>query len=166
MEVRSVEAIVRALNEARVQYLIVGGLAVNAHGYERLTKDVDLVIGLEPDNIIRGLRSLLAIGYHLSIPVTPEEFAQAERRDEWRREKDMIVLKLWSDQHRRTPIDVFVYEPFAFAQEFASAKSETVFAGVTAPVVSYETLLQMKAVAGRPRDLLDIDALRKLDPYR
>jgi hypothetical protein len=32
MEVRSVEGIVRALNTARVEYLIVGGLAVNAHG--------------------------------------------------------------------------------------------------------------------------------------
>ena len=39
MEVRSIEAIVRALNAAQVQYLIVGGLAVNAHGYERLTRD-------------------------------------------------------------------------------------------------------------------------------
>jgi len=46
MEVRSVEAIVRALNTAEVEYLIVGGLAVNVHGYERLTQDVDLVIGL------------------------------------------------------------------------------------------------------------------------
>lgn len=166
MEVRSVEAIVSALNEAQVQYLIVGGLAVNAHGYERLTKDVDLVIGLEPDNIVRGLRALLAIDYQLSIPVTPEEFAQVERREEWRKEKNMIVLKLWSDLHWRTPIDVFVYEPFAFAHELASAKSETVLGNVTAPVVSYETLLLMKAAAGRPRDLLDIEALRKLDPYR
>ena len=57
MEVRSVEAIVKALNDAKVQYLIVGGLAVNAHGYERFTNDVDLVIGLERDNISRGLRA-------------------------------------------------------------------------------------------------------------
>jgi len=35
MEVRSVEAIVRALNAAEVRYLIVGDLAVNAHGYVR-----------------------------------------------------------------------------------------------------------------------------------
>ena len=41
MEVRSVEAIITALNAAKVQYLIVGGLAVIAHGYERLTRDVD-----------------------------------------------------------------------------------------------------------------------------
>jgi len=44
MEVRSVEAIVRALNTAEVEYLIVGGLAVNAHGFVRLTRDVDLVL--------------------------------------------------------------------------------------------------------------------------
>ena len=40
MEVRSVEAIVKALNDAKVQYLIVGGLAVNAHGFVRLTRDL------------------------------------------------------------------------------------------------------------------------------
>jgi len=61
MEARSIEAIVRALNDGEVQYLIVGGLAVNAHGFERLTRDVDLVIGLESDNISRGHSSRLAI---------------------------------------------------------------------------------------------------------
>jgi hypothetical protein len=35
METRSIEAIVRALEAASVRYLIVGGLAVNAHGYSR-----------------------------------------------------------------------------------------------------------------------------------
>ena len=39
MEVRSIEAIIAALDSAKVEYLIVGGLAVNAHGYERLTRD-------------------------------------------------------------------------------------------------------------------------------
>jgi hypothetical protein len=75
MEVRSVEAIFSALNAVDVKYLVVGGLAVNAYGYERLTRDVDLVIGLEPENIIRGLRALLGLGYRMSIPVTPEQFA-------------------------------------------------------------------------------------------
>jgi hypothetical protein len=37
MEIHSIETIVKALIEAGVQYLIVGGLAVNAHGYERLS---------------------------------------------------------------------------------------------------------------------------------
>ncbi len=42
MKLASLEAIVRALNEGSVRYLIAGGLAVNAHGYVRLTQDVDL----------------------------------------------------------------------------------------------------------------------------
>ncbi len=84
MEVRSVEAIVGALNDAKVRYLIVGGLAVNAHGYERLTVDVDLVIGLEPNNLIAGLRPLQSVGYQMTIPVTPEQFADPALRETWR----------------------------------------------------------------------------------
>jgi hypothetical protein len=166
MEVRSVEAIVRTLNAANVQYLIVGGLAVNAHGYERMTRDVDLVIGLEPGNIARGLHALLSIGYQLAIPVTPEEFADPARRETWRREKNMIVLKLWGDAHRRTPVDVFVYEPFDFPREYAAAHWLPVAGDLRAPVLAYPALLAMKEAAGREKDLLDVQSLRKLDPYR
>jgi len=166
MQLLSVEAIVTALNEAQVQYLIVGGLAVNAHGYERLTRDVDLVIGLEPGNIIRGVRALQSIGYQMVIPVTPEQFADPATREMWRREKNMIVLKFWSDTHGRTPVDVFVYEPFDFALEYARAKQENITGKAQAPIVGYEALVAMKLAAGRDRDLLDIQELRKLDPHR
>ena len=93
MEVRSVEAIFSALNAADVKYLVVDGLAVNAYGYERLTRDVDLVIGLEPENIIRGLRALLGLGYRMSIPVTPEQFADPGNREAWPKEKNVTVLR-------------------------------------------------------------------------
>jgi hypothetical protein len=166
MEVRSVETIVKVLNAAKVQYLIVGGLAVSAHGYERLTVDVDLVIGLQPNNITLALHTLQAAGWRMSVPVTPEAFADPKLRESWRKEKNMIVLKLWSDAHRRTPIDVFVYEPFDFKKEFARAKWEPVAGKRRAPVVAYQTLLAMKKAAGRDKDLLDIQALKKLDPYR
>jgi len=166
MEVRSVEAIVKALNDAKVQYLVVGGLAVNAYGYERLTVDVDLVIGLQRANITRALQALQAIGYQLSIPATAEDFANPQLRESWRKEKNLVVLKLWSDAHRRTPVDVFVYEPFDVKKEFARAKREPVAGCIPAPIVSYRTLLAMKKAAGRDKDLLDIEALKKLDPYR
>ena len=166
MEVRSIEIIVKALNGARVKYLIVGGVAVVAHGYERLTKDLDLVIGLERANILRGLRTLMAVGYHMRIPVTPEQFADPALREQWRREKNMIVLQLWSDAHRRTPVDVFVYEPFDFAKEMKQALRVPVFGNELAAVVSYATLLKLKKSAGRQQDLADIEKLRKLDPRR
>ena len=138
MEVRSIEIMVKALNAAQVEYLIVGGLAVGAHGYDRLTVDVDLVIGLQPGNITLGLRTLQAAGWRMSIPVTVEDFANPKLRESWRKEKDMIVLKLWSDVHPRTPIDVFVYEPFNFKKELARAKWERVGGKARAPIVCYK----------------------------
>ncbi|HEY4270777.1 MAG TPA: hypothetical protein VGM65_02140 [Candidatus Udaeobacter sp.] len=166
MEVRSVEGIVGALSKANVQYLIVGGLAVNAHGYERLTQDVDLVIRLTPDNVVRGLQALGEIGYRMPIPVTPEQFADASNREAWRKEKNMTVLRLWSDVHRRTPVDVFVYEPFRFPEEFAAAKWEEITADTKAPVVRYETLIAMKRFAARPQDLADVAELEQIQKLR
>jgi hypothetical protein len=154
------------LNDAQVQYLIVGGLAVIAHGYERFTNDVDLVIGLEQDNICRGLRALMAIGYCMRIPVTPEQFADPVLRESWRREKDMTVLQLWSDAHHRTPVDVFVYEPFDFSREYELARREQVAGDDTAPVVRLETLLSMKRAAARPQDLADIADLERIQELR
>jgi hypothetical protein len=162
MEVRSVEAIVKALNEAGVNYFIVGGIAVNAHGYVRLTRDIDIAFALTPPNAAKGLNTLLDIGYRMSIPAKPEEFADPIRREDWRLNKRMIVLKLWSDEHRRTPVDVFVYEPFDFTTEAERASMLEVCPGVKAPVVSLPTLLEMKRAAGRPQDLIDIEELTRV----
>jgi len=166
MEVRSIKAIVGALNQAEVHYLVVGGLAVNAHGYERLTRDLDLVIGLEPGNLVRGLEALFAVGYSPAIPVSAQDFANPEMRELWRREKNMLVLKLWSDLHRRTPIDVFVYEPFDFGREYLAAERMEIATGLAAPFVTLDTLLAMKREAARPQDLLDIVALEEVRKLR
>ena len=166
MEVHSIETIVRALNGAKVKYLIVGGVAVVAHGYEWFTKGLDLVIGMERKNIIRGLRALMTIGCQMRIPVTPEQFADPALREQWRREKNMVVLPLWSDTHRRTPTGVFVYEPFDFTKEPAHVRREPVFGKESAAIVSYETLLGLKKSAGRSQDLLDVEKLRKLNLHQ
>lgn len=62
MRLASFEAIVQALNSAGVRYLVADELAVNAHGYLRFTKDIDLVLQLVPDNVRRALDALTAIG--------------------------------------------------------------------------------------------------------
>ena len=162
MEVRSIETIVRALNDARVQYLIVGGLAVNAHGFARSTRDVDIVFQLDPSNAGKGLDALLQAGWKMAIPVTPAAFADPLMRESWRAEKHMIVLKLWSDSHRRTPVDIFIYEPFDFHRELPHALHVEIGPGLTAPFVSLETLLQMKREAGRPQDLVDIEEVSRI----
>jgi len=162
MEARSVRTVTQALNEAAVRYYYVGGFAVNAHGYVRMTRDLDLVIALERANLLRGLEALAAHGYRMAIPATHEEFADAATREGWRKEKGMLVLKLWSDAHQRTPIDVLSYEPFDFARESGRGMRMEVGPGVEAPIVSLETLIAMKRLAGRPQDLVDIEELTRL----
>jgi hypothetical protein len=116
MEVHSVEAIITAFNAASVQYLIVGGLAAVARGYERFTRDVDLVIGLEPENVARGFHALLRIGYQMAVPVSPEEFSNQQLRETWRKEKEMVVLKLCSDLHRRTPVWTYSFASLSISR--------------------------------------------------
>lgn len=45
MRLETLEAVFMALNEADVRYLVAGGVAVNAYGYQRMTQDLDLPWG-------------------------------------------------------------------------------------------------------------------------
>ncbi len=88
MKLASLDAIFRALNDAGVRYVVAGGLAVNAHGYLRFTKDVDLVLDLMSDNVKRALAALGAIGYRPALPVDASGFADTVQREQWIRGKD------------------------------------------------------------------------------
>lgn len=160
MKLHSVETIVSVLNEAGIRYLIAGGLAVNAHGYSRLTRDVDLVLALEADNVIRAFEALGAAGYRPVVPINAQEFADASTRQHWIDEKGMKVLGFFSDAHQETPLDVFVYEPFDFEAEFAASLKEELLPGLEVRFVSIPTLISMKQAANRPKDIDDIQHLR------
>jgi hypothetical protein len=160
MNLASLEAIVRALNGAEVRYLVAGGLAVGAHGYPRATMDVDLVVQLRSDNIIAAFHALAGLGYRPLVPVTAEGFSDKAQRERWIEEKGMQVLNFFSDQHKATSVDVFVTEPFDFDSEYDNALNVDLGPGLPVQFVSIPTLIRMKEVAGRPRDLDDIQHLR------
>ncbi len=162
MNRQSIEAIALALNNARVPFIVVGGLAVIAHGYGRSTQDLDLVIRLQPDTIRAAFGALASIGYRPIVPVTAEDFADAQQRSRLIAEKGMSVLNFHSDQHHETPVDVFASEPFDFHAEHAAAVIEEISPGVALRIVRLETLLRLKQEAGRPQDLADIAELRLL----
>ncbi len=162
MRLVAFEAVAKALQAARVRYVVAGGLAVNAHGYIRLTADIDIVLALDADNILSAFKALGDISYRPSVPVTAEGFARPEQRERWQEEKGMKVLNFFSDAYRGTSVDVFVYEPFDFSHEYEQALQGEILPGVVTRFVSIPTLIQMKQVAGRPRDLDDIQHLRWL----
>lgn len=160
MKARSVDAILKSMNSRRVRYLIVGGLAVNAHGVLRLTLDLDLVVQLEPVNIRNAFAALATLGYRPTVPVTVDGFADRKTREGWIRDKGMMVLQFFSDAHRETTVDVFVKEPFGFATEYKKALVRPLTSKQKVRFVSLPTLLKMKQVAGRTRDLADIEDLK------
>lgn len=162
MKRASFEAIVRALNDAGVPFILVGGLAVNAHGYGRYTGDVDLVVHLHPDVIDNAFTALSGLGYKPRVPVTAREFGDAQLRARWISEKGMAVLNFHSDGHRETPIDIFVSEPFDFEREHSLAIVEEVAPGVPVHIIRLAALVRLKRAAGRPQDLADLDELRLL----
>lgn len=51
MKLSTLEIIFDKLNSAHVRYLVAGGIAVNVHGYTRMTADLGLVIQMDTDNI-------------------------------------------------------------------------------------------------------------------
>jgi hypothetical protein len=162
LKLAAFEAIATALRDAGVRYLVAGGIAVNAHGYLRLTHDVDLVIQLEGDHVLPAFRALASLGYRPSVPVTAEQFADEAQRARWIREKGMQVLNFHSDLHRPFTVDIFVSVPFDFDSEYEAAMQGEVAPGLTVRFVSIPTLIAMKQLANRPRDLDDIVHLRMI----
>ena len=76
----SLEKLFLTLNKARVRYLVVGGLAVLAHGYLRMTRDIDLVIALDGDNPKRDLECFAELGYQPNLPVELMDFTDPAPR--------------------------------------------------------------------------------------
>lgn len=164
MKLASIEALVRALNAEQVPFLVVGGLAVVAHGYGRQTLDVDLVVQLSAAALGGAFRALATLGYQPRVPVSAADLSNADVRRHWIAEKGMRVLNFHSDHHRETPVDVFVTEPFDFEEEHRRALLQEIAPGAPVRIVRLQTLLRMKQEAGRMQDLADIAELRLANP--
>jgi hypothetical protein len=161
MLVGAIEAVLAALNAARVRYLVVGGVAVVLHGHLRTTADLDLVVQLTRDNALRAMQALTGLGYRPPAPVRAEEFADVSVRDSWLRDKGLTVFGMWSDRYTGLEVDVLVREPFDFDEAYSRAL--TVPLDTTeARVVSLADLVSLKQAAGRPIDLDDIARLQAL----
>lgn len=162
MKLTSFEKVVGALNKAKVRYLVVGGLAVNAHGYARFTNDIDLVIRLKQKDIFAAFKALKKLGYHPLAPVTAEEFADPKQRKYFADEKNMMVLQMWSERHRETPVDIFMSEPFDFDKEYKAALVGKLSRAIRVKYPSLRTLIWLKMKANRAEDKIDIKNLKAI----
>ena len=151
----------RALEEAQVRYLVVGGVAVVLHGHARFTADVDLVVALDAPNVARVVEVLRHEGFRPRAPVPLDAFVDADERRRWADEKGLVALSLWNPSLPLAEIDLFVQEPFVFDDCYA--RSVTLeLGGSRVRVLGREDLVAMKRAAGRPKDLDDALALEAL----
>lgn len=162
MERRSLARIFGDLNAADVRYLVVGGLAVVAHGFLRLTVDLDIVLDLDPSNVQKALNVLTRLKFVPRVPVSLGDFADPVLREKWIAEKHMVVFGLISSEFPRAVIDVFVRSPFDFGAAFERRFVQEMSPGLPISFVSLDLLLEMKRNAGRPKDLEDVRSLERL----
>lgn len=77
--------LLQSLTDARVDYVLVGGLAVQLHGFLRSTFDIDLVLAMNDDNLARFVNVARRHGLTPGIPVPIESLRDADQIDRWHR---------------------------------------------------------------------------------
>jgi hypothetical protein len=148
----------RALDDAEIRYLVVGGVAVVLHGFVRATADLDLMVDFEEANLARFLELMKARGYLPKAPVAIEAFADPENRRSWREDKGMKVFTLQHPRRAGELLDVFSWEPVPFPEAY-SRRLIVPMDGYSISVASIEDLIALKRPVGRPQDLEDIKAM-------
>ncbi len=150
-----------ALNRKKVQYLVAGGWAVNLYGIERATGDLDLVVYLEKRNLEKFLTVMREMAFKPKVPVSLDDFSRKEKREEWIRDKGMVVFSFFDPENPFFSLDVFIDIPFDFQKVYPDRtriKTGTTFV----PVVPVRTLIEMKEKVGRPQDIADVYYLKQL----
>lgn len=142
--------IVAWLRDQRVSGVLIGGVAASILGRPRVTRDVDVLAMLEEGR----WAEFLNVG---------ERFGLAPRRSDclaFAQESRVLLLR-----HQSSGIDVdVVFGSLAFEQETVDRAEWVEAAGLRLPLPAPEDLIVMKALAGRPRDMADVEGLLDANP--
>ncbi|MDD5224876.1 MAG: hypothetical protein PHE84_12900 [bacterium] len=153
--------IFKKFNDLKIDYLVVGGLAVNFHGIPRMTYDVDLAVKLTKENILKVVRQLTEWGYKPKAPVKPEEFADPKARARWMKEKNMKAFNFYHHEQPLAEIDLVFDLPVSYSR----LKANAVFIRISEeliPVIRIRDLIVVKTKSGRKQDLSDVENLKRI----
>jgi hypothetical protein len=147
----------RALANHDVEYVTIGGIAIQAHGGQRLTQDLDVTIAASNGNIARLANALLDLDARVLSPdgkrsrYVPTAHLLASS-DQWH----LVTV------HGSLDILTLPAHLGSFADMRARAH-EVPLGDLSIPIAHREDLLKMKRAAGRPQDLADVRLLESLD---
>lgn len=149
------ERILRALADHKVDYILIGGLAVQTHGHVRTTNDADLIPAPDPANLARLASALRSLEARVLNP--GEENTEIDA-------KMLPRAAIWQFVTRDGGVDVMHEVPGGRSYEELSERALHVQLGtIDVPVVGLDDLIQMKLARGRPVDLADIASLTDPD---
>jgi predicted nucleotidyltransferase len=149
------DEIFKVLVRHRVRFVVIGGIAVQGHGYIRATYDLDITVEPTTLNLTRLSEALAELGAELR---TPGTLSLADP-DQLRR------APLIPTTTRFGPLDVVHVEYVAGAPRSFDALHEAALVvnlgGLEIPLAGLSDLIRMKRAAGREQDLADIEALTR-----
>jgi predicted nucleotidyltransferase len=140
------------LGEAEVDFVLVGGLAVNAWGYLRATRDIDLVPDPSSENLARLDALLVELGGKVEVG---ERLLESSAIKAFLRTGDRTLVL--TDLGRIDILQGLPQIPTFSALD--GRASEVEIDGLTVRVCSLDDLLEMKRASDRPRDRDDLEAL-------
>ncbi len=145
------ERILDALAEHAVEYVIVGGLAVQTHGHLRTTIDIDVFPRPEPSNLARLADALNALDARVLNPGSEGVAIDAAM---------LPRATMWQFATRHGAIDVLHDAPGAPSYADLRRRALEIRLGAkTVAVVGRDDLIGMKRASARPVDLDDLAAL-------
>ncbi len=138
---------VRTLEKHGVDYLLIGGFAVNYYGYVRTTQDMDFLILPTVENASRMMRALTEFGFGAAgIP-----------REAFEREGTAIHLGIEPNR-----IDLLTHLKGLPNERVFAAGREIEFNGLHLRIIDLLDLIQCKKNSARLKDLADAEELEQI----
>jgi predicted nucleotidyltransferase len=155
------EKVFRKLSEHKVQYIVIGGVAVNLLGHARATHDLDLILVLDPANVRRFADCAKALNLKPRVPVDIEEIADKKKRESWINEKNMKVFTVINPDNDFEIVDIMVIDYLDFEMAYKN-RVVVKLKDFEVNVICLEDLIKLKEIAGRDKDKLDLKILKAM----
>jgi hypothetical protein len=147
----------RTLARHKVEFVTIGGIAIQAHGGQRLTQDLDVAIASSSENAQRLAAALADLDARILGPDGKRSRSVPSATllgssDQWHLVTDYGRLDVLT-----LPAHLGSFD------EMRERAHEVQLGDVTVPIAHREDLLRMKRAAGRPQDIADVRLLESLD---
>lgn len=139
----AIKKIVTFLNNEKLEYVIIGGIAVGVLGEPRITGDVDVDIFLDKDNIAQFLDKAIKTGFK----VDKQKCVERAR-----------LMGVFQINYGEFHID-FIIASIDLEREVFKRKKTIKLFSISTYLPTPEDLILLKIIPGRPKDLLDAEGV-------